>query len=217
VRRRHRLIRILGTTTLISTALVTLVGLLADEGTDAAALGQFLLQLMSVIIAVAVAVGVFNLLAVHWGRLRRREHGWPYSVVVILAAAGVIALRILDRAEVWSGALAGEQMGVRAFEAVQVSLEMALASLVLFFLIYAAYRLMRRRASGWYVLFAAVVVFVLLAWIPLDGTESLADAREWLVRVPVSGGARGLLIGVGLGTLVVGLRALLGQDRVVQG
>ena len=33
------------------------------------------------------------------------------------------------------------------------------------------------------------------------------------MRVPASAGTRGLLIGVSLGTLIVGVRVLLGQDR----
>lgn len=217
MRRRHRLVSLLATVTLISAALVTLIGLLSEPGTTEAGLGQFLVQLMSVIAAVAVVVGVANLLTVHLGRARQREHGWPYSALVLAAAAAVLVLRALDRAEVWSGDLAGEELSLRVFETVQVSLEAALASLVLFFLVYAAYRLMRRRITPWYVLFAAAVVFVLLGWIPLENAEALADLHDWVVRVPVSAGARGLLIGVGLGTIVVGLRVLLGQERAVRG
>jgi len=122
-------------------------------------------------------------------------------------------LRILDREEVWKGDLRGEQVSVRVFESVQVSLESALAGLVLFFLVFAAYRLMRRRVTVWSVVFSVAVVIVLLGWIPLKKTDALADVRDWIVRVPVSAGARGILIGVGLGTVTVGVRVLAGQDR----
>jgi hypothetical protein len=125
----------------------------------------------------------------------------------------VIVLRILDHADIWPGDLKGEQISVRVFESVQVSLESALAALLVFFLVYAAYRLMRRRVTVWNVVFSAIVVIVLLGSIPLKGTDALADVRDWLIRVPVSAGARGLLIGVGLGTVTVGVRVLVGQDR----
>ena len=140
-----------------------------------------------------------------------------FSLLALLAAGGVIALRILDRAEVWSGDLEGEQMSARAFEAVQVSLESALAGLLVFFLVYAAYRLMRRQVTVWSVLFTLAVLVALVGWIPLEETEALADARDWLVRVPVSAGARGILIGVGLGTVAAGVRVLTGQDRSIRG
>jgi hypothetical protein len=58
---------------------------------------------------------------------------------------------------------------------------------------------------------------VLLGWIPLDNTEAFADVRNWLVEVPVSAGTRGILIGVALGTVTVGVRVLVGQDRSFRG
>jgi hypothetical protein len=41
----------------------------------------------------------------------------------------------------------------------------------------------------------------------------LTQIRDWVLSVPVSAGTSGILIGVALGTVVVGLRLLLGQDR----
>ena len=64
---------------------------------------------------------------------------------------------------------------------------------------------------------ALAVLVALVGWIPLEETEALADARDWLVRVPVSAGARGILIGVGLGTVAAGVRVLTGQDRSIRG
>ncbi|GAB4412875.1 MAG: hypothetical protein Kow00106_07640 [Anaerolineae bacterium] len=213
----HRLIRLLSSVLVISIGLTTLIGLSTAEGSPPADFAAFMLSLVTVIAAVAVFVGVINLLVVHLGRVRRAERGWPYSLLAVLVALGVIALRILDRAEVWSGDLQGEQLSERAFEAVQVSLESALAGLVLFFLVYAAYRLMRRQVSVWSLAFTAALLLGLVGWIPLDGAEPLADARQWLVRVAVGAGARGILIGVGLGTVVAGVRVLTGQDRSIRG
>jgi hypothetical protein len=215
--RRHRLINFLATVTVISMALVTLIGLSASEGTAPANLAQFLIRLVAVIAAIAVIVGIFNLIAVHMGRFVRSERGWPYGLITLVVALAVIVLRILDRAGIWSGDLEGEQMSVRVFESVQVSLESALAALILFFLIYAAYRLMRRGVTVWYVLFSAAAIVALVGWIPFKHLDALADVRDWLVRVPVGAGARGILIGVGLGTVMVGVRVMIGQDRSVRG
>jgi hypothetical protein len=211
--RRHRLVNFLATVTVISMGLVTLIGLVSEPGTTPANFTGFLIRLVSVVAAVALFVGVLNLIAVHMGRFVRSEHGWPYSLIVLVTALVVIVLRILDRADIWPGKLKGEQISVRVFESVQVSLESALAALLVFFLVYAAYRLMRRRVTVWNVAFSAVVVVILLGSIPLNKTDALADVRDWLIRVPVSAGARGLLIGVGLGTVTVGVRVLIGQDR----
>lgn len=211
--RSHCLANFLATIAVISAGIVTLVGLLSDPGSDAAAVASFLVQLVAVVAAVAVLIGVLNLFAVHLGRIRRGDRGWPYRLVVILAALGVIALHILDRMEVWSGALEGERMSLRAFEAAQVSLESALAALLVFFLVYAAYRLLRRRVTIWGLVFSLSVLAVLVTWIPLEETDRLAEVHDWLLRVPAGAGARGILIGVALGTLTMGVRVLVGQDR----
>lgn len=189
------------------------IGLLSDPGSDARAVAALVIQLMAVTGAIAVLLGILNLLSVHLGRFTHAERGWPYSLLVLVVAVGVIVLRILDRAAIWSGDLEGEQLSPRVFEAVQVSVESALAALVVFFLVYAAFRLMRRGVTGWNVLFTLTIVVALVGWIPLDDLGVFADLREWLVRVPVGAGARGILLGVGLGTVTAGVRVLLGQDR----
>ena len=210
---RHRLLNFLATIVVMSSGLITLIGLLSDEGTTAADTARFLIQLVTVIAAVAVLAGLVNLVAVHLGRFVRAERGWPYSILVVVVGLAVGVLRSLDRAEICSGDLEGEQISARVFEAVQVSLESALAALLVFFLVFAAYRLMRDRVTVWNVLFSLTVIVVLVGWIPFDDMDVLRDVRDWVVRVPASAGTRGLLIGVGLGTLVVGVRVLLGQDR----
>jgi hypothetical protein len=209
------LVNFLATITVISVGLLALIGLVSAPGTSAATVADFLLRLVSVTAGVAVIVGLLNLFAVHLGRFVRSERGWPYSIIVLLTALAVIVVRVLDRAEIWPDDLEGEQVSAHVFEAVQVSLESALAALVFVYLVYAAYRLMRRDVTIWRALFVVTAVIVLLGWIPLDNenAEALAGARDWLVQVPVGAGARGILIGVGLGTVTVGVRLLTGQDR----
>jgi hypothetical protein len=41
----------------------------------------------------------------------------------------------------------------------------------------------------------------------------VGNLRTWIVQVPSVGGARGILLGVALGTIATGLRILMGSDR----
>lgn len=215
--RRHRLAYFLATVIAISMALVTLIGLVTPQGSAPSNLAVFLVSIVTVVLAIAVLLGLLNLFAVHVSRLRATEHGWPYSLVALLTAVAVIVLRILDRAAIWRGDLEGEMISTRVFEAVQVSLESALAALLVFFLVYAAYRLMRREVSIWSTIFILSMIVVLLGWIPATRFDKVGELRDWIVEVPVSAGARGILIGVGLGTVMVGIRVLTGQDRSIRG
>jgi hypothetical protein len=45
------------------------------------------------------------------------------------------------------------------------------------------------------------------------GIGVVAIIRDWLMSVPVSAGSRGILLGIALATVVVGVRAMTGQDR----
>jgi len=66
--------------------------------------------------------------------------------------------------------------------------------------------------SGVFVLF----VFVLLITaIPAVAARVglIAEIRSWILGVPAVGGARGILLGVALGTIATGIRILMGADR----
>lgn len=215
--RHRRLVHFLATITVISLGLTTLLGLMAEPGTPPADMSDFLIGVVMVVTALTVLIGLANLFAVHLRRFVRSERGWAYSIVTLVTALVVIVLRILDRAEIWSGELEGEFISNRLFEAVQVSGESALAALLVFFLVYAAYRLMRRTVSIWHTIFTLSLIVALLGWIPASEVEDLGSLRDWFIEVPVGAGARGILIGVGLGTLMVGVRVLMGQDRSIRG
>ncbi|MCI0708646.1 MAG: hypothetical protein L0154_00645 [Chloroflexi bacterium] len=205
----------LATALAIVTAALVIVGLLSAESTEVAAGSDIVLQIVSITIALAVLVGIWNLISVHVGRLIRTRKGWIYSLITLLSAVAVTAVYVMDETASWTGELEGEKLSPRVFEAVQVSIESALAGLIVFFLTYAIYRLLYKRFTWTSILFMVAVAIVLLGWLPLED-DSLVDLREWLMTVPVLAGSRGLLIGIGLGTVIVGIRALTGYDRALR-
>src|SRR5678809_1354119 len=69
----------------------TLINLLKLPG-----LANIFLQLVVITTAIAVLIGIFNLLAVHTTRIGRFKGGWFYSIVLVLSAVGVIVLYILE-------------------------------------------------------------------------------------------------------------------------
>jgi hypothetical protein len=83
-------------------------------------------------------------------------------------------------------------------------------------LVYSAARLLTRKPKWYIVLFLVIVVVMLLGSVPLfllGEVTPLVVLRDWLAHVPAVAGARGLLLGVALGTVATGLRILLGVDR----
>lgn len=197
-----RLLSLLASVLAIGIGIVTLIGLLSGAGIFAGTSNLFL-QLTVITVAVTILIGILNLLGVHFRRILRRQRGWVYSIVLIVSALVVIILRLLG----------ADETNMALLENVQVSVESALAGLLLFALVYGAYRLMRQRVTWTGTLFTLVLIIILLGALPFSEAGVLAQIRTWLLAVPVSAGARGILLGIALATVVTGIRVLIGQER----
>lgn len=198
----RRLFAVLSTAVAMGFGLFMLWGLVAGSGL-VNSYANNILKLVLPTVAIGVLIGILNLLGVHFGRIRRRERQWGYSFIVIVAAAAVIILWLLNV----------DDVNRLLLEDVQVAIESALAGLVLFALVYGAYRIMSRRVSWGNFLFILSLLVILIGALPLRETAFIADVRAWLLAVPVSAGARGILLGIALATVVTGVRVLIGQDR----
>lgn len=196
----RRLTAAAATSVALAFGLLTLVGLLTGV---LSGLSSLALQIALVTSAVVLLIGVFNLLNVHTRRMLGRQRGALYSLVLLLSFLLVIVLWL-------SGA---DEANLMLVQDVQRSAETALAALLVFALVYGAYRLMRHRVTWAALLFTGALLIVLVGALPLEGLSFWADLRAWLLQVPASAGARGLLIGIALGAIVTAVRVLIGLDR----
>lgn len=195
----------------IGFGLLTLVGLLAgDNAGILTALTRVFLQLTVITVAFTILIGLLNLLAVHFKRITGRKGGWFYSLILILSTLTVLILTVLERAHVLTGQPSPTTV---LLESVQVSIESALAGLVLFALVYGAARILHRKLTASRLLFTLALLILLAGALPLSGSNVLPQFRNWLLAVPVSAGARGILLGIALAVVVTGVRVLIGQDR----
>jgi hypothetical protein len=180
--------------------LLTLIGLMTGV---LGGLADLALQIAVMTAGIALLIGVGNLLNVHLRRLLGRQRGALYSFVLILSFLLVIGLWLLG----------GDAANLVLLQDVQRSAETALSALLVFALVYGAYRLMRQRVTWAAMLFTAALLIVLIGALPLEGLGVVAEVRDWIIQVPASAGARGLLIGIALGAIVTAVRVLIGQDR----
>lgn len=185
----------------IAFGLLTLLGLLFVPE-----LGATMTAWASFLAAVTLLLGAINLLGVH---ARRLSGGNVYSGVLILSMLAVFILASTDFLGLTDG-------GVNTiFELIQVPLEAAVASLLVFFLLFAGMRLLRGQQSIWSVLFMTTVLLTLLGRTLLPGP--LAEPFRWinqiLSEIVVTAGVRGILIGVAIGIIAVSLRVLTGSER----
>ncbi|MBI1794059.1 MAG: hypothetical protein HYR70_07695 [Chloroflexi bacterium] len=156
----------------------------------------------------ATVVGVFSLILVHFNKVTRREKGSVYSVLLLMALFVTFIFGIT---------LGPDDPNMQLLvNAIIVPVESTLMALLAVTLLYAGVRLLRRRTDLMSVIFLLTAAFMLFASATLPfGEISLLNnwIRPWVQQVLALGGARGILIGVALGTLTTGLRILFGADR----
>jgi hypothetical protein len=170
-----------------------------------------------IIVAFAMLLGILNVLRVHAQRIQHGQ-GTVYSVILVISFLVVFIPGILSPERVPGGLR--DWVGPNgtivdfAYRYVQRPLQATLFSLMAFFVFTAAWRAFRIRSTGSLIMFIAALVVLLGSMrLTLGGWKLLTEARDWVMRVPVMAGARGVLLGIALGTVVTGVRFLLGVDR----
>jgi hypothetical protein len=162
--------------------------------------------------AAALLLGILNLIIVHFNRTFRQRN--LYSGALILSMIFIYALAFTDARGMTIG-------GVQAaFTWVQAPLEAAVASLLAFFLLFAGFQMLKRNQTWGSALFIGSAILILVintllvtSLLPDSLTDVFQQIRRILEDVITVAGVRGLLLGVALGTILFGLRVLIGWER----
>ena len=196
---------------IVALVLAVLVGVIVLVGYFIPALAplqNILLNWAIILAGSAALVGVLNLILVHGTKITQREKGTVYSSILLVCLFATLLFGLV---------LGPDNSSMRLLvNAVIVPVEASLMALLAVTLLYASVRLLRRRANLMSVLFIGTALLMLVgsATLPFGEIGALNNfLRPWFQHVLALGGARGILIGVALGTLTTSLRALFGADR----
>ncbi len=164
------------------------------------------LDWMQVIYLSSLLVGVIALGLQHLKKVSRQSSGWAYSLVTI---TGLLAMPV---ASIWG---TGENsVFFWLFNNMQVPMQSTVFSLLAFFVASAAFRGFRARSLPAFLLLVSAAI-VMLGRVPI-GTKLYFDFPTWaqtLLDVPGVAARRGILIGIGLGSVATSLRVILGIER----
>lgn len=160
-----------------------------------------------VLATVAILLGASSLLSVHIRKLRTKEAF--YSFLLIASLVTTFALVLLRGST--------DPLSILVYNSIQVPVEASLMALLAVTLLYATIRLLRWRADFMGIVFILTALLIFLGTAPLPVLGSVPIVSDWIrpfvAQVPAAAGARGILLGVALGTLMTGLRILFGADR----
>jgi hypothetical protein len=189
----------------VLSGLVVLIGYFVPA---VAPVQQIVLNWAIILAGTAALVGVLNLILVHGNKVVQREKGSPYSAILLVCLFATFVIGLV---------LGPEHTGMRLLvNGIIVPVEAALLALLAVTLVYASIRLLRRRPNVMSMVFLATALLMLAAsaTLPFGEIGILNNfLRPWFQHVLALGGARGILLGVALGTLLTSLRVLFGIEQ----
>ncbi|MCK9246771.1 MAG: hypothetical protein M0P11_07445 [Anaerolineaceae bacterium] len=160
-----------------------------------------------IVSSMALLVAIASLAVTHIRFIIDGQKGFLYSIVLLVAFFSTLIIG-------WYRGLEDPQY-LDWLRMILVPVETALMGLIALVLMSAAVKIFRVR--GWSILtvsFALSALFFLflnLGFLRHDANSTLTAVISTLQRLPLVG-ARGLLIGVGVGALLMALRVLFGQE-----
>ncbi|MCX6036598.1 MAG: hypothetical protein NTW99_01645 [Chloroflexi bacterium] len=154
----------------------------------------------------AIFIGILSLFQVHFKKIQKKQKGSVYSLLLIISLAATFLFGLVKPGQVEI-----------VFTTVQLPVEASLMALLTVTLTYASIRLLRHRLNLLSVIFLVTALLILLGTAPLPFLGNIPGLSDWvrpfIAQVMAAAGARGILLGVALGTLTTGLRILFGADR----
>ncbi len=161
---------------------------------------------------VATLIGIISLLQVHIRKVSPQEGKNWYSLILLIAflITAVVGLVLGP----------GNEQFQHVVTSIQVPIEASLMGMLAITLIYAGFRMFQRRKGFFASVFvvSAIIFLIIGSTLLRSGGDFpvLRDLLSMISQLPVAG-ARGILLGIGLGSLAAGLRILLGADRPYSG
>ncbi|MEE8148818.1 MAG: hypothetical protein V3T75_00070 [candidate division Zixibacteria bacterium] len=159
-----------------------------------------------IIFAFALIVGVASFIRVNIKEVAKLSES-PYVITGLL---GLFAMPVM--ALLWG--IKGDSPFMWVFENVQVPLQATVFALLAFFVASASLRGFKARSVPATILLISALIALLsrsdiFGWLG----HSALDFSEWVRSYPSMSARRGILIGIGLGSVTTSLRVILGIER----
>ncbi|GIW73254.1 MAG: hypothetical protein KatS3mg102_2796 [Planctomycetota bacterium] len=187
-----------------------------------------------ILLGFAYILGLYSLVHVHWLRIRRRQPGYGYSLLVYLGLGVTVALGMVGEVEKAWNLLAGGSASFADFQTyggpnwtsgvdwiytyVLYPASATMFSILAFFIASAAYRTFRARTLEAALLLVAAAI-VMFGRVPLSAAidQAIPQFADWIMAYPNMAVKRAILIGVTLGMVATSLRIIFGIERAYLG
>jgi len=182
----------------------------------------------------ALVLGVLSLVVHHARKIRRKQEGFGYSIIVFVFFIPMVffGLNLFYLPE-----LMGLQPGIDAptggeiapgfwmFKNIKVSMESTMYSMLAFFISSAAFRAFRARSLDATIMLV-VALFVMVGRVPFGDLVSnwlhdavgvpfrlFSDGTNWIMDTPLTGARRAVRLGIALSIVATSVRIIFGIER----
>jgi hypothetical protein len=201
----------------ISTAVAMAVGIMVLLGTILqipilSSIREALVNWAVIIAGMGALVAIFHFLRLHIRKVSQPRDRDGYSLFLVLAFVGTFLFGVVyTPADIYFRPIV---------TSILVPIETSFLALLAFSMAVAIFQAVRKRKGFSTLLFLLSLIFFLIYFsngLPAQSQiPLLQQGLLFLERLPIAG-ARGLLLGIALGSLITGIRLLLGMDRPYQG
>jgi hypothetical protein len=164
-----------------------------------------------VIGAFALGLGAYSLTVRHSRIIYQKRTTWPYSAVLLVTMIIFIGMGLI------TGSISSTEYNW-IYSLIVQPLSSTLYGMNAFFIASASFRAFRAKSIESSLLLVAAI-FLMLLNAPIGGVISPILPRIGQIIWDLSGatGMRAILIGIGIGTLAIGLRIIIGQEKTPLG
>ena len=177
---------------------------------------DFLQQCAIIVVAFGYVLGGANTLRLNADAIYKRQPGWQYKVVLVLAMLATVTIGAVEGREF----LTEHKLSKWIYDQIYSPMSATMFALLAFYIASAAFRAFRVRTveAG---LLAVAALIVMLGRVPIGGILThwlpaplqLPAMQDWLMEVPQNAAKRAILMGAALGVMATGLRVILGIER----
>lgn len=167
-----------------------------------------------IIYGFALVVGIYSLLHVHYLKIKRKNPGWGFSIIVYIAMVSMVICAFAHPLQIKSGSPFQWQ-----FDYLLVPMQSTMFSTLAFYIVSAAYRAFRARTKEATILLITAII-VMLGRVPIGEYmfgPKLPQITEWILNTPNMAAQRGIILGVGLASIATAMRIIFGIERTYMG
>lgn len=174
---------------------------------------------MIIISGFAMLLALISLFHTHYIKIKRKNAGWGFSVVVFVSIVITVIVGIISQGEIIN--IKGVTGLGWIYNNMIVPLSGTMFSILAFFIASAAFRAFRAKTieASLLLLSAIIVMFGRVPlgeyiWLKVFGTKfPIGNITEWIMGILNMAARRGILLGVALGAIATSLKIIFGIER----